>query len=73
MEAANRGAMDAGAPSIGFNITLPEEQPPNAYTTPDLTFHFRYFAIRKMHFAMRAKALAIFPGGRHTRAHLRNG
>jgi uncharacterized protein (TIGR00730 family) len=63
MEAANRGAMDAGAPSIGFNITLQEEQPPNAYTTPDLTFRFRYFAIRKMHFAMRAKALAIFPGG----------
>ena len=63
MEAANRGAMDAGAPSIGFNIALPEQQPPNAYTTPDLTFCFRYFAIRKMHFAMRAKALAIFPGG----------
>ena len=63
MEAANRGAMDAGAPSIGFNIDLPEEQPPNQYTTPELTFHFRYFAIRKMHFAMRATALAIFPGG----------
>ena len=63
MEAANRGAADAGAPSIGFNIVLPEEQLPNAYITPDLTFCFRYFAIRKMHFAMRASALAIFPGG----------
>lgn len=63
MEAANRGAMDAGAPSIGFNIELPKEQPANPYTTPELTFHFRYFAIRKMHFAMRANALAIFPGG----------
>lgn len=63
MEAANRGATDAGAPSIGFNIVLPEEQVPNPYTTPDLTFTFRYFAIRKMHFAMRANALAIFPGG----------
>ncbi len=63
MEAANRGAMEAGAPSIGFNILLPEEQPPNVYTTPDLTFCFRYFAIRKMHFALRARALAIFPGG----------
>lgn len=63
MEAANRGAMEAGAPSIGFNIVLPEEQRPNAYITPDLCFSFRYFAIRKMHFAMRARALAIFPGG----------
>jgi uncharacterized protein (TIGR00730 family) len=63
MEAANRGAADAGAPSIGFNIVLPEEQLPNPYSTPDLTFTFRYFAIRKLHFAMRAKALAIFPGG----------
>lgn len=63
MEAANRGAMDAGAPSVGLNIDLPEEQPANPYTTPELTFHFRYFAIRKMHFAMRANALAIFPGG----------
>ena len=63
MEAANRGAMDAGAPSIGFNIALPEEQRPNAYITPDLSFLFHYFAIRKMHFAMRASALAIFPGG----------
>ena len=63
MEAANRGAADAGAPTIGFNIVLPEEQVPNPYTTPDLTFTFRYFAIRKLHFAMRANALAIFPGG----------
>ena len=63
MEAANRGATDAGAPSIGFNIVLPTEQAPNAYTTPDLTFLFHYFAVRKMHFAMRANALAIFPGG----------
>jgi uncharacterized protein (TIGR00730 family) len=63
MEAANRGAIDAGAPSIGFNIVLPEEQEPNAFTTPDLTFRFHYFGIRKMHFAMRANALAVFPGG----------
>jgi uncharacterized protein (TIGR00730 family) len=63
MEGANRGAAEAGAPSIGFNIVLPIEQPPNPYTTPDLTFCFHYFAIRKMHFAMRANALAIFPGG----------
>jgi uncharacterized protein (TIGR00730 family) len=63
MEGANRGATEAGAPSIGFNIVLPEEQPPNPYTTPDLTFCFHYFAIRKMHFAMRANALAVFPGG----------
>ncbi len=63
MEAANRGAWEAGAPSIGFNIALPEEQLPNPYITPGLSFSFRYFAIRKMHFAMRASALAIFPGG----------
>jgi hypothetical protein len=63
MEAANRGATDAGAPSIGFNIVLPNDQEPNRFTTPDLTFRFHYFAIRKMHFAMRANALAIFPGG----------
>jgi uncharacterized protein (TIGR00730 family) len=63
MEAANRGAHDAGAPSIGFNITLPGEQQPNAYSTPDLTFRFHYFAMRKMHLAMRARALAVFPGG----------
>jgi uncharacterized protein (TIGR00730 family) len=63
MEAANRGADEAGAPSIGFNITLPREQEPNSYTTPDLTFRFHYFAMRKMHFAMRASALVVFPGG----------
>ncbi len=63
MEAANRGAHEAGAPSIGFNITLPGEQQPNAYSTPDLTFRFHYFAMRKMHLAMRAAALAVFPGG----------
>lgn len=63
MEAANRGAYDAGAPSIGFNITLPHEEAPNPYTTPELTFRFHYFALRKMHFAMRAAALVVFPGG----------
>jgi uncharacterized protein (TIGR00730 family) len=63
MEAANRGAADAGAPSVGFNITLPHEQQPNAYSTPELTFRFHYFAMRKMHLAMRANALVIFPGG----------
>jgi hypothetical protein len=63
MEAANRGASEAEAPSIGFNITLPIEQKPNPYTTPELTFRFHYFAMRKMHLAMRANALAIFPGG----------
>jgi uncharacterized protein (TIGR00730 family) len=63
MEAANRGATDVGAPSIGFNITLPHEQGPNPYTTPDLTFRFHYFAMRKMHLAMRANALVVFPGG----------
>ncbi len=63
MEAANRGAADAGAPSIGFNISLPHEQQPNAYSTPELTFRFHYFAMRKMHLAMRANALAVFPGG----------
>ena len=63
MEAANRGAHDAGAPSIGFNIKLPREQEPNAYSTPDLTFQFHYFAMRKMHLAMRAAALVVFPGG----------
>lgn len=66
MEAANRGAHDAGAPSIGYNITLPMEQEPNAYSTPDLTFRFHYFAMRKMHFAMRANALVVFPGGMGT-------
>jgi uncharacterized protein (TIGR00730 family) len=63
MEAANRGAADAGAPSIGFNITLPHEQAPNVWSTPDLTFRFHYFAMRKMHLAMRANALVVFPGG----------
>jgi uncharacterized protein (TIGR00730 family) len=63
MEAANRGASDAGAPSIGFNIQLPMEQRPNPYSTPDLTFQFHYFALRKMHLAMRAAALVVFPGG----------
>ncbi|MFO1055979.1 MAG: TIGR00730 family Rossman fold protein [Dongiaceae bacterium] len=63
MEAANRGASEVGAPSIGFNITLPSEQQPNRYTTPDLTFRFHYFAMRKMHLAMRANALIVFPGG----------
>ena len=63
MEAANRGASDAGAPSIGFNIALPHEQQPNPYTTSDLTFSFHYFAMRKMHLAMRANALVVFPGG----------
>jgi hypothetical protein len=63
MEAANRGAAEAGAPSIGFNIRLPHEQEPNAWSTPDLTFQFHYFAMRKMHLAMRANALVVFPGG----------
>jgi uncharacterized protein (TIGR00730 family) len=63
MEAANRGAHDCGAKSIGLNIVLPMEQIPNPYITPDLCFQFRYFAIRKMHFLMRAKALVAFPGG----------
>ena len=63
MEAGNRGAADAGAPSIGLNIVLPHEQAPNLYVTPDLCFNFHYFAIRKMHFIMRAKAVAVFPGG----------
>jgi uncharacterized protein (TIGR00730 family) len=63
MEAANRGAYDAGAPSIGFNISLPAEQEPNPYSTPELTFRFHYFAMRKMHLAMRANGLAVFPGG----------
>jgi uncharacterized protein (TIGR00730 family) len=63
MEAANRGASDAGAPSVGFNISLPHEQEPNSYSTPDLTFQFHYFAMRKMHLAMRARALLVFPGG----------
>jgi uncharacterized protein (TIGR00730 family) len=63
MEAANRGAHEAGAPSIGFNIRLEHEQEPNAYSTPELTFRFHYFGMRKMHLVMRANALAVFPGG----------
>jgi uncharacterized protein (TIGR00730 family) len=63
MEAACRGARDAGAPAIGFNIRLPREQAPNAYSTPELTFQFHYFAVRKLHLAMRARALVVFPGG----------
>jgi len=63
MEAANRGAHEAGMPSIGMNIVLPHEQSPNAYITPDLNFQFHYFAIRKMHLLMRAKSLVAFPGG----------
>jgi uncharacterized protein (TIGR00730 family) len=63
MEAANRGASDVGAPSIGFNINLPHEQKPNPYSSPELTFQFHYFAMRKMHLAMRANGLVVFPGG----------
>ncbi|QUJ76263.1 TIGR00730 family Rossman fold protein [Sulfitobacter albidus] len=63
MEAGNRGAVDAGGVSIGLNIVLPFEQAPNEYVTPDLCFNFHYFAIRKMHFLMRAKAICVFPGG----------
>ncbi|MBS0390947.1 MAG: TIGR00730 family Rossman fold protein [Proteobacteria bacterium] len=63
MEAANRGAYEAGAPTIGLNITLPHEQNGNRYITPELSFKFHYFALRKMHFMMRAKALVVFPGG----------
>ena len=63
MEAANRGAFEAGAHSIGLNITLPHEQQPNPYISPELAFRFRYFALRKMHFLLRARALVAFPGG----------
>ncbi len=63
MEAANRGAYDVGAKSIGLNISLPHEQYPNPYITPDLCFRFHYFALRKLHFLLRAKALVAFPGG----------
>lgn len=63
MEAANRGAHEAGMPSIGMNIVLPHEQAPNRYITPDLNFQFHYFAVRKMHLIMRAKGLVVFPGG----------
>jgi uncharacterized protein (TIGR00730 family) len=63
MEAANRGAAEAGAESIGLNIVLPHEQAPNSFVTPDLSFQFHYFALRKMHFLLRARAVAVFPGG----------
>lgn len=63
MEAANRGAFDAGMKSIGLNITLPMEQAPNSYITPELCFQFHYFAVRKMHFLLRAQAMVAFPGG----------
>ena len=63
MEAANRGASESGARSAGLNISLPHEQIPNPYVTPELCFRFHYFALRKMHFAMRARALVVFPGG----------
>ncbi len=63
MEAANRGASDAGGESIGLNIVLPHEQAPNHYVTPYLSFNFHYFALRKMHFLLRARAVAVFPGG----------
>lgn len=63
MEAANRGAHDVGAKSIGLNIRLPHEQRPNPYVSPELSFNFYYFAMRKLHFMQRAKALVVFPGG----------
>jgi uncharacterized protein (TIGR00730 family) len=63
MEAANRGSFDVGAKTVGLNVTLPHEQFPNPYITPDLCFRFHYFAMRKMHFLLRAKALVVFPGG----------
>jgi uncharacterized protein (TIGR00730 family) len=63
MEAGTRGADEAGGHSIGLNIVLPHEQAPNSYVTPDLSFNFHYFAIRKMHFLMRARAICVFPGG----------
>lgn len=63
MEAANRGAADVGAPTVGLNIVLPFEQVPNPYVTPGLSFQFHYFALRKMHFLLRARAVAAFPGG----------
>lgn len=63
MEAGNRGAAEAGGRSVGLNIVLPHEQAPNPYVTPDLSFNFHYFAIRKMHFLMRARAVCVFPGG----------
>ena len=63
MEAANRGATDVGADSLGLNVVLPHEQAPNEYVTPSLSFQFHYFALRKMHFLLRARAVAVFPGG----------
>ena len=63
MEAGNRGAHEAGGQSIGLGIVLPHEQAPNAFVTPDLSFNFHYFAIRKMHFLLRARAITVFPGG----------
>ncbi|OIQ34244.1 MAG: Rossman fold protein, TIGR00730 family [Roseobacter sp. MedPE-SWchi] len=63
MEAGNRGALDAGGHSVGLSIVLPHEQAPNGYVTPELSFNFHYFAIRKMHFLMRAAAITVFPGG----------
>ena len=63
MEAGNKGAKQVGGKSIGLNIVLPHEQAPNEYVTPELSFNFHYFAIRKMHFLMRARAIAVFPGG----------
>ena len=63
MEAGNRGAADVGAPSIAYNIVLPHEQAPNLFVTPEYAFNFHYFATRKIHFLVRAKAVAIFPGG----------
>jgi len=63
MEAANRGAYEVGAPSIGLNISLPRPQVPNPYITPELCLRFRYFALRKLHFLLRARALVAFPGG----------
>jgi hypothetical protein len=63
MEAANRGAAEAGMDSLGLNIVLPHEQAPNEYVTPELSFQFHYFALRKMHFLLRARAVAVFPGG----------
>jgi uncharacterized protein (TIGR00730 family) len=63
MEAANRGAADVGARSVGLNISLPREQQPNPYITPELCFRFRYFAVRKLHLLLRARALVAFPGG----------
>ena len=63
MEAANRGSVEAGGETIGLNIVLPHEQAPNQYVTPDLSFQFHYFALRKMHFLLRARAVAVFPGG----------